>query len=221
MRQPAAYPVYLDYLQAEAGKRLLDVGCGPGWLLKAAVERELDAYGFDFSEEAIKLSRQNSPASHCEVGEVTEIKQTDDFFDYISCIGVLEHFLNMDLAITEMKRVAKPDALFCIMVPNSSTLFWKLSQLFSPTHRDSNENAKTLKQWKSFFIGYQFHIKAVFRDQWNIQKFYSLIGLGDSSGIVRGTQGIARKLLPLGFSRQFIFILENNRISAPQEDKNG
>jgi ubiquinone/menaquinone biosynthesis C-methylase UbiE len=221
MRQPSAYPVYLDFLQVKAGKRLLDVGCGPGWLLKAAVERGLEAYGFDFSEEAIKLSRQNSPSAHSEEGDVTQIRQPDQFFDYITCIGVLEHFLQMDLAIKEMKRIAKPKALFCIMVPNSSTLFWKLSQLFSYGHRESNENAMTLKEWKSFFKMDQFHIKAIFRDQWNIFQLYSLLGLGNCTALIRGTQRIVRKLLPMKLSRQFIFILENNNVSVAGKESNG
>jgi len=218
MRHPSAYPVFLDLLQVIPGKRLLDIGCGPGWLLKAAVARGLEAYGFDFSEEAIKLSHQNSPAAHSEVGDVTQIRQPDQFFDYITCIGVLEHFLQMDLAIKEMKRVAKREALFCIMVPNSSTLFWKLSQLFSPGHRESNENAMTLREWKTFFTSYQFHIRAVFRDQWNIYKFYSLLGLGNWTALIRGTRRMARKLLPLALSRQFIFIMENNEVSPEGEE---
>jgi ubiquinone/menaquinone biosynthesis C-methylase UbiE len=221
MRHASAYPVFLDLLQVTPGRRLLDIGCGPGWLLKAAVEKGLDAYGFDFSEEAIKLSRQNSPTAHSEVGDVTQIRQPNQFFDYVTCIGVLEHFLQMDQAIKEMKRVAKPEALFCIMVPNSLTLFWKLSQIFSPGHRESNENAMTLKEWESFFTDYQFHIKAIFRDQWNIYKFYSLLGLGDWDTLIRGTRRIARKLLPLTLSRQFIFILENNKASKTGEESHG
>jgi cyclopropane fatty-acyl-phospholipid synthase-like methyltransferase len=221
MRDPDAYPVYLEYLSAGPEDRLLDVGCGPGWLLKAAAERGLETYGFDFSEEAIRLARQNSPASHCAVGDVNHINHPNSFFDCITCIGVLEHFLKMDKAISEMKRVAKKRALFCIMVPNSTTIFWKFSELFSSGHRESNENAKNLPEWISFFEGYQFRIRGIYPDQWNIHKMFIVLGLRHQEGMIRGVKQLVRTMLPLRFSRQFIFILEDKGDKIFGETGNG
>jgi len=48
----------LDYLGAQKGRKLLDVGCGTGFLLLAAFKRGLKTYGIDISEEAIKIAKK-------------------------------------------------------------------------------------------------------------------------------------------------------------------
>jgi len=63
-----AYFVKLDCLKVEKGKRLLDVGCGTGYLLKAAEDTELETYGIDISGEAVKISRKISPSSKITEG---------------------------------------------------------------------------------------------------------------------------------------------------------
>ena len=44
MRPKEAYAVFLDYLDAQKGKKLLDVSCGTGFLLLNAVERARSEY---------------------------------------------------------------------------------------------------------------------------------------------------------------------------------
>jgi len=45
-----AYPFFLDYLNVKSGEKLLDIGCGTGYLLKATDQRGLQTYGVDISE---------------------------------------------------------------------------------------------------------------------------------------------------------------------------
>ncbi len=99
MRPMAAYTSFLDYLPLKAGEKLLDIGCGTGWLLKLASERALLTCGIDLSAEAVKLSRKNSPTSVVEIASVTKIPFLNDTFDYITCIGALEHFIEIGKSI--------------------------------------------------------------------------------------------------------------------------
>jgi ubiquinone/menaquinone biosynthesis C-methylase UbiE len=214
MRQFDAYPVYLDYLDADQGKKLLDVGCGPGLLLKAAEQRGLLTFGIDLSAEAIAIASRTSPKSNVEQGNVTQLKFPERNFDYITCIGVLEHFLDMDQSISELKRVAKDEAQYCIMVPNSRTLYWNLAQTFSRSHRESNENASSLDEWREFFLKYGFKILEVHRDDWQIRKFFMFFALGSFNKLLKTVKKLIWKLIPLKFAHQFIFILEKEKDAA-------
>ena len=207
MRPPAAYLNFLHYLPWQKGMRLLDVGCGTGWLLKAASEEGLQTCGIDLSAAAVQLSRKNSPASIVEVAGVTKIPFPDHTFDLISCIGVLEHFTELEKSIAELKRVARRGAHFCIMVPNSRTLYWKIWQVFSKEHRESNENALSLKQWQELFLQQRFTILQIGRDEWRLQRIVSLVGIKSESQTYQMVKKMVWNLIPLSRAQQFIFIL--------------
>ncbi len=49
--------------------------------------------------------------------DITDIKFSDNTFDYIICNHVLEHVLNEKQAISELKRVSKPLGKIIITVP--------------------------------------------------------------------------------------------------------
>jgi len=75
--------------------------------------------GVDISDEAVKLAHRVAPESRVAVATGEALCFRDRSFDYVTCLGSLEHFLDMGQGLREMQRVAKPDALLCVMVPNS------------------------------------------------------------------------------------------------------
>ncbi|ENO12279.1 methylase involved in ubiquinone/menaquinone biosynthesis [Thermoplasmatales archaeon SCGC AB-539-C06] len=208
MRPYDAYPIFLDYLEAQEGKKLLDIGCGTGFLLRAASLKGLETFGVDVSEEAIKLAKKVSPKSFISVGKGENLKFEDNAFDYITCLGSLEHFLDMKKAIKEMKSVAKDNALFCIMVPNSNYFQWKISGKPGTNQQDINENLLSLKQWKTFFIEEKFEILNIYQDKWFMKK----INIFSSKNLIKIIKKIINKLAwffcPLSCTYQFVFILK-------------
>ena len=58
--RPEFLPLMMDYLGAEPGQRILDVGCGTGFLARLLATRLEDAQvvGLEGDEELIKLGRQ-------------------------------------------------------------------------------------------------------------------------------------------------------------------
>src|SRR6266702_2364524 len=148
MRPHAAYPLFLDLVGAQAGSRLLDVSCGAGSLLAAAGARDVEAVGVDLSDEAVRLAQRVAPAAQVAVGAGEALAFRTGTFDYVTCLGSLEHFLDMGRGLEEMKRVAKPTARFCIMVPNEDFIGWKVLGHQGTAQQDINEHLLAGHAWR-------------------------------------------------------------------------
>jgi len=109
----------LELIYPAPNRRILDIGCGKGILLRIAKQRGLYAYGIDISKAAVEIARKNVIKSDILVEDAHNLPWRDNHFDYITCLGSLEHFANPEKSICEMARVLKPDGLACIFVPNS------------------------------------------------------------------------------------------------------
>ena len=83
------------------GHALLDVGCGTGLLLKTAAAAGLQTYGLDLSDAAVAMSRKNSPTSQVVQGEGEHLPFADAQFDYVCCIGSLEHYADVERGLAE------------------------------------------------------------------------------------------------------------------------
>jgi SAM-dependent methyltransferase len=210
MRPAAAYPVFLDLLGATAGSRLLDVSCGTGSLLAAAGDRGVDAVGVDLSDEAVKLAKRVAPSAEVAVGAGESLSFRDGSFDYVTCLGSLEHFLDMGQGLEEMKRVAKPSARFCIMVPNQDFIGWKVLGHQGTAQQDINEHLLPLSAWRRLFEQHGLSVRRVVPDRWHAVRWRA-----DGGSAARFVTGpvleMAWRLVPLRWQYQFVFVLERRR----------
>ena len=100
------------------GLRLLDFGCGPGaislGLAKAVAPGEM--YGVDMDESLIAVAKAAAFSQGCDnvkfqVGDVTNLRFADNFFDVAFCRNVLMHVPDTSAVLSEIKRVLKPGGL--------------------------------------------------------------------------------------------------------------
>jgi polysaccharide pyruvyl transferase CsaB len=164
MRPEKSYDVFLDRLNVRKGKRLLDVACGTGYLVKASRDRGLDAFGIDISFEASKVSRRvvgDDCILNC-LGESLPFKRKT--FDYISCIGSLEHFLDLNKGLQEIRRVLKDEGSVCIVVPNENFIGWQNKSQKGTAQQEINENLDSLDGWEEVLKNNGFEILNVFQD---------------------------------------------------------
>jgi SAM-dependent methyltransferase len=215
MRPAAAYPMFLDLLQVRPGTRLLDVSCGSGFLLEAAHARGLEAVGVDLSDQAIRIAKQVAPAARLAVGTGEQLAFRDGTFDYVSCLGSLEHFLDMGQGIQEMLRVAKPDARFCIMVPNENFIGWKLLGHQGTAQQDINEHLLPLAAWRRFFDRQGLEVVRVTPDRWHAVRWRKLSGGGAARMISGPLLEVAWRLVPLAWQYQFVFLLQRRPRNTP------
>jgi SAM-dependent methyltransferase len=111
---------FLDFAGTEKGERVLDVGCGPGSLAVALVQRcEIEhVRGVDFSAAYIKHAQQHvqHPRIAFEEGDACEMTFPDHRFDRVLSLLMLHFVPQPDRAIAEMRRVAKPGAVVAAAV---------------------------------------------------------------------------------------------------------
>jgi 2-polyprenyl-3-methyl-5-hydroxy-6-metoxy-1,4-benzoquinol methylase len=107
------------------GTKILDAGCGNGWLSVCAWENGYDVYSLDIGENEIKEISFLLKSRNAHVGltrsSLSGLPFVDSFFDSIMCINVLEHIPGVEHAVLEMKRVLKKDGRLIIVVPNGLT----------------------------------------------------------------------------------------------------
>lgn len=108
----------LGLMEVKSGL-VLDVACGLGYLLDIAEERGANAYGLDISRMALQKSKQEKPTRKVVEGNGEHLPWPDETFDYVTCLGSLEHFINPELGALEIARVLKPNGKAAIMLPNS------------------------------------------------------------------------------------------------------
>lgn len=141
-------------VQIDMKKTLLDVACGNGFLLREAGKR-VKAAGIDLSEIAARNASRRADKSLLCCGSAERLPFRSGTFDFVTCLGSLEHFIKIDNALSEMKRVMKLDGKANIHVPNSRYLVHKVLRIDS--QGQPNERLATEKEWKEvlekhFFI---------------------------------------------------------------------
>ena len=103
-----------------AGKRVLDYGCGDGWITHALVERGAAVDGVDFSERALAFARILVPGATFATNDGTALPFPDHTFDFIFFLEVLEHVppANVPMVLAELRRVLKPEGALILSVPS-------------------------------------------------------------------------------------------------------
>ena len=139
--------------------RLLDVACGNGFLSKAA-EKRVRAFGVDLSENAIRNAMRATKNSAFFCASAEKLPFADDSFDFGTCLGSLEHFIGIDQALREIKRVLVPGGKANIHVPNSIYLVHKILRVDS--QGQPNERLATEYEWKMLIEKYM-HIEKVYK----------------------------------------------------------
>lgn len=97
----------LHAADARAGRRLLDVATGAGYVAGAAAARGALATGLDFSAKQIELARGHYPGVTFQVGEADALPFMDATFDCVVCAFGMPHFPDPEHALAEMHRTLK------------------------------------------------------------------------------------------------------------------
>jgi SAM-dependent methyltransferase len=98
----------LDAAGVRPGVRLLDVGCGTGELVSAAVARGAVAVGVDLSEGMLEVARSRHPGLEFRRGDAEDLPFGDGEFQCVTAALVLNHLPRPSRAVAEALRVLEP-----------------------------------------------------------------------------------------------------------------
>ncbi len=97
--------------------KILDVGCGKGFLLFDFLKVRPDAqiYGIDISEYAIENSKEEI-RDRLQIGNATDLPWPDDYFDLVISVNAFHNLYNYELAdaLREFERVGKEHKYLCV-----------------------------------------------------------------------------------------------------------
>ncbi|MCP2163400.1 class I SAM-dependent methyltransferase [Goodfellowiella coeruleoviolacea] len=104
-------PACLDLLGPVAGRRVLDVACGPGLYAEELVRRGASVIGLDHSPRMVELSRQRVPAGEFRVHDLADPLDwlPDASVDLVLFALAVEYVDDRVAALRELRRVLRPD----------------------------------------------------------------------------------------------------------------
>lgn len=99
------------------GRRILDVGCGTGFMLKLAKPYFKELCGVDITPAMLaqaksKFKNDHSRKVQLDLGSSEDLKYPDGHFDMVSAYGFLHHLERIDKTLREAYRVLKKGGIF-------------------------------------------------------------------------------------------------------------
>ena len=106
-------------------RRLLDIGCGPGFFLKTAIARGWDAHGIEPSRQAAAHARSLGASVtegffNAQTAAAPEFNEVQ--FDVVNLTNVLEHVPDAAQTLKRAAALLAPGGVLCAGVPNDFSL---------------------------------------------------------------------------------------------------
>ncbi|HKP97746.1 MAG TPA: bifunctional 2-polyprenyl-6-hydroxyphenol methylase/3-demethylubiquinol 3-O-methyltransferase UbiG [Fibrobacteria bacterium] len=108
--------------------RILDIGCGAGFLANALAAQGHRVSGVDMSRGSLKVAASRAfpasvPAAY-RIADAYRLPYRDAAFDVVTAMDFLEHVTAPERVIAEAARVLRPGGLFFFHTFNRNLLAW-------------------------------------------------------------------------------------------------
>ena len=124
-----------DHYGLKAGDKILDIGCGKGFLLYdfTKVAPGIEVHGVDISDYAIEHSKEEIK-DQLQISNATSLPYPDNYFDFVFSLNTFHnlHCYDLDKALKEMQRVSKQHMYICVESyrneeEKTNLLYWQVT----------------------------------------------------------------------------------------------
>lgn len=99
------------------GSKVLDIGCNDGTFIQLLKDkRDCDVTGVDISEKLVEEAK--AKGLNVILADAENLPFEDGTFDYVTCMEVFSHLTDINVALSEIKRVLKPKGVLLGSVPH-------------------------------------------------------------------------------------------------------
>jgi ubiquinone/menaquinone biosynthesis C-methylase UbiE len=146
------------------GRKVLDCGCGEGWIALLLAQQGADVVGIDVSEAALAKASEMARAEPTPAGFALAVMDSENLgfrsesFDIVLGRAILHH-LTVHKALTEMTRVLKPQGSAFFVEPLGHNPAINLFRRLTPQERTPDEHplkVADLKVIENYFDSVEF-----------------------------------------------------------------
>jgi len=108
--------------------RVLDFGCGPGYLLERMMQRGISCEGVDFSARSVKEATERLGVEplfrRALLADSLPVGLEPESYDVVFLVETAEHLLHdeLDATLAEIHRIARVDGTLVLTTPNRENL---------------------------------------------------------------------------------------------------
>ncbi len=150
------------------GKKILDAGCGEGYLSRVYTEKGANVVGVDFSPKLIALSQKKFADLDIEflVADICQLDPLkDNQFDIVLCNLVLLNIECLDKSLQEFYRVLRPGGFLIFSVVHPAF------NVYGPGRWELGEKIKNTGRRKGqYFVIDQYFTEKEFQVLWKSRK---------------------------------------------------
>ena len=187
------------------GSRVLEVGCGAGFLSVELAKRGLRVHAIDSTQTMVELTRRHAEESGVTellsvgVGDVCDLAWEDGCFDLVVALGVIPWLERPEMAIREMARVSVPGGHVLLTDGNQAALNLLLDPWKNPALASLRRRSKGMLEWMRILHQSPKPTMAIFHDRRFIDEALASAELIKIKGMTLGFGTFTflhRKILP-------------------------
>jgi len=125
--------------------KALDIGCGYGYFTNYLSGKYAETYGLDMNKKFLKFAKKKFHTPKFVEGFAENLPFKDNYFDAIYCHDILEHVIDLNKVLKEIKRVAKKNCVLDIIIPH-----WKSEKFLTNIRKTYPEEIGHLRIFKRY-----------------------------------------------------------------------
>ncbi len=207
------YHWFFKLLDLQPNTRLLDAACGRSQLVDMANKRGVDAVGLDYAYNPLHNLKQQRAGGYV-AADAEKMPFPANTFDYVTSIGSLEHYVQIDAGLRAIADLLKPTGKALIFVPNTFSLFHNVYMAFK-TGRPLDDGQPLQRyasrgEWEELILQNGLRIKRVHKYEMELPVYWRDV-VWYIRNWRRAVYLLLSPLLPLNLAMCFAFICEKEQ----------